>query len=80
MEPLTIVSVGRLAKEKNWALLLRATQSAIKDHPSLLRLVIIGGGEEKDHLMDFSQRLEILEKVDFIGSIPPEKKTVLKGF
>ena len=36
-----VISVGRLASEKNWSILLDAAAFALKDHPEI-RLVLIG--------------------------------------
>jgi len=67
-----MISVGRLAQEKNWDLLLRATAIALKDHPNL-RLVLLGDGPDRDDLEDLALDLGIKGRVDFIGKVPFEE-------
>lgn len=64
-----LISVGRLAKEKNWHMLLEAVARAIgkREHT---RLVVIGDGEERQALEDHATDLNIADKVEFIGIIP----------
>jgi glycosyltransferase involved in cell wall biosynthesis len=64
-----LVSVGRLAREKNWELLFEAFQKALHRHPSA-RLLVIGGGEEQERLQSFCAGLAIEGQVTFTGSVP----------
>lgn len=64
-----LVSIGRLAKEKNWETLLAATQQVMESHPDV-RLVIIGEGDDRDDLEEYAQELGIARRVEFTGKIP----------
>ncbi len=64
-----LISVGRLAPEKNWDTLLRALAQAYEKHPEL-RLVLIGDGPAKESLQVLSSELGIAERVTFTGSLP----------
>ena len=64
-----IVSIGRLAPEKNWKTLLHAVAKVHQEHPNL-RLVLIGGGPEKDALQELAAELGIAERVTFTGKLP----------
>ncbi|MDX9992018.1 MAG: glycosyltransferase [Anaerolineales bacterium] len=66
-----MISVGRLAIEKNWALLLEATALALQNQPDL-RLVLLGDGSERPALESLAAELGIQERVDFMGAIPFE--------
>lgn len=67
-----MISIGRLAKEKNWDLLLRATAISLNNHPNL-RLVLLGDGPERRDLEDTAVELEISDRVDFVGEVPFEE-------
>jgi glycosyltransferase involved in cell wall biosynthesis len=64
-----MISVGRLAKEKNWTLLLEAASFALEKHPDL-RLVLLGDGPDRQDLEVFAAELGIAGRVDFMGSVP----------
>jgi glycosyltransferase involved in cell wall biosynthesis len=64
-----MISIGRLAQEKNWRTLLKATALVIQDYP-VLRLVILGDGPERNNLQHFSSKLGISDNVSFIGEVP----------
>lgn len=64
-----LVSMGRLAIEKNWPVLLQSIQKIYPKHPDI-RLVIIGDGPEKSALQEQAAELGIAERVNFIGEIP----------
>jgi glycosyltransferase involved in cell wall biosynthesis len=65
---IVMISVGRLASEKNWELLLQATALVRKDYPSF-RLVLVGDGPERKSLEDLAKELGIRKYVTFIGSL-----------
>ena len=67
-----MISIGRLAKEKNWETLLQATAISLTDHPNL-RLVLLGDGPQRKELEDLAVQLGIGERVTFIGEVPFEK-------
>ena len=63
-----MVSIGRLAKEKNWETLLRAAAMTFRDHPEL-RLVLIGDGPDKERLQQLATELGISKRVTFTGEL-----------
>jgi glycosyltransferase involved in cell wall biosynthesis len=64
-----LISVGRLAKEKNWHILLDAAAEVMSTLPDA-RLVIMGEGEERHSLEDQARQLGIAERVELPGAIP----------
>jgi 1,2-diacylglycerol 3-alpha-glucosyltransferase len=71
-DDLVMISVGRLAQEKNWLVLLDAAQMALQDHPKL-RIVLIGDGPQRDELEEYIEEIGIEERVDFLGKVPFEE-------
>jgi 1,2-diacylglycerol 3-alpha-glucosyltransferase len=65
---IVMISVGRLAPEKNWGLLLQATALVLKDYPRF-RFVLVGDGPERKGLEDLAKELGIRKSVTFIGSL-----------
>ena len=63
-----IVTVGRLTKQKNQSLLIRAFANIQKDFPDY-ELYIYGDGEQKENLIALSESLNIGNKVHFEGNI-----------
>lgn len=63
-----MVSVGRLAPEKNWPLLLQATALVLKDFPKF-RLVLIGDGQDRNNLEGLAKELGIRRRVTFTGAL-----------
>lgn len=72
-DTVTVISIGRLALEKNWEVLLRSFQAVVRDEASLLRLVVIGDGEERESLEGLCVKLGIHAHVEFVGSVSPDK-------
>lgn len=64
-----LISVGRLAAEKNWETLLRAFAKIYPEHPDT-RLVLIGDGPSKEELQSLAVELGVGERVTFTGSLP----------
>jgi 1,2-diacylglycerol 3-alpha-glucosyltransferase len=64
-----MISIGRLAKEKNWDLLLQATAFSLKEH-SNLRLVLLGDGPDRQNLENMAAELGIKDRVTFVGKVP----------
>jgi glycosyltransferase involved in cell wall biosynthesis len=64
-----IISVGRLAEEKNWGTLLQAFALALKEQPDL-HLVLVGDGPQSQALRQLVGELGITEHVLFTGSVP----------
>jgi glycosyltransferase involved in cell wall biosynthesis len=67
-----MISIGRLAKEKNWELLLQAASQVINEFPDL-RVVLLGDGPEREALTRLAAKLGIRERVNFMGEIPFEE-------
>jgi 1,2-diacylglycerol 3-alpha-glucosyltransferase len=67
-DDIVLVSMGRLAMEKNWQNVLQAAQKVHRDHPEM-RLVIIGDGPEKSELQELAAELGIAERVTFTGEL-----------
>ncbi|MQC26293.1 MAG: glycosyltransferase family 4 protein [Chloroflexi bacterium] len=68
-DDIIIVSVGRLASEKNWPTLLEAVAKVHPKHPKL-RLVIIGDGPDSRKLKKMPKKLGIADRVNFLGKLP----------
>ena len=68
-EHTTLVSIGRLAEEKNWKTLLRAMAQVCKQHEDL-RLLLIGEGPQHSELEKYAQKLGLDGKVIFTGLVP----------
>jgi len=64
-----LISVGRLASEKNWETLLHAFAKVYPAHQNL-RLVLLGDGPARESLEALAAELGIAERVSFMGSIP----------
>lgn len=64
-----LISVGRLAPEKNWDTLLRAFSKAHVEHPNL-RLVLIGDGTARQSLETLASELGVADRVTFTGALP----------
>ena len=64
-----LVSIGRLAMEKNWKTLLSASAVAMQKNQKV-RLILIGDGPQKEELKKYAQELGIAERVHFSGLIP----------
>lgn len=71
-DDIVLISVGRLAKEKNFETLLQAGAIVMKERPHV-RLVIVGGGLESKALADLARELGIADQVTFTGSVPYEE-------
>ncbi|MBE0669224.1 MAG: glycosyltransferase family 4 protein [Anaerolineales bacterium] len=64
-----MISIGRLAPEKNWDTLLKAAKIVREDHPDL-RVVLIGDGPARSDLEDLASELGIADHVMFTGEVP----------
>lgn len=64
-----LISVGRLAKEKNWGRLLEAVSEVI-DTRKEVRLVILGDGPHRKALTQTARELGISGRVEFAGKVP----------
>jgi 1,2-diacylglycerol 3-alpha-glucosyltransferase len=64
-----LISVGRLAPEKNWDTLLRAFANVHAKHPGV-RLVLIGDGNARQGLEALASELGITDWITFTGALP----------
>ena len=64
-----LISVGRLAPEKNWDTLVRAFAKVHEKHPET-RLVLIGDGTARSSLEELAAELGVSERVTFTGAVP----------
>jgi 1,2-diacylglycerol 3-alpha-glucosyltransferase len=67
-DKLVLISVGRLAEEKNWHTLLKAAAPVLKRHPQTL-LAIIGDGDDRKALAEEVHKLDIDSQVEFVGLV-----------
>ena len=65
----TFIYIGRLSREKNLSVLLRAVSRLTKDHKDL-KLVIIGMGPEERRILSIIDQLCLRQNVIFVGTIP----------
>lgn len=62
----SIISIGRLTKQKNFSFLIEAFKEISKKYPNL-NLFILGDGEEKSKLKSLIQKFNLKDKVYLIG-------------
>ena len=61
-----IIGIGRFTRQKNFLLLVRAFKQILTKY-SNYHLILLGEGEEKDLLIKEVKKLEIQDKVSFLG-------------
>lgn len=71
-EEKVLISIGRLAEEKNWRTLLSAVAQAMSQNPNI-RLVILGDGPEREAYQAYAKELGVAEQVTFTGLVPFEE-------
>ncbi|HWQ69201.1 MAG TPA: glycosyltransferase [Patescibacteria group bacterium] len=64
-----LLYVGRLAREKNLELLLRAVHSVTRVVPDIT-LLVVGEGDEQHSLQQLAAHLGIADHVRFVGPVP----------
>lgn len=67
-----IVSVGRLAEEKNTSFLINAHSKLVKEH-SNIKLLIVGDGPDKEKYEKEAQDLNISKNIIFTGKVSWEE-------
>ena len=72
-----LISVGRLAKEKNFSFLINSYKRINDLYPNT-RLVIVGHGPEKEALANQCEKLDIKDKVIFTGTLTKEE--IIKAY
>jgi teichuronic acid biosynthesis glycosyltransferase TuaC len=73
--PSSLVTVGHLVARKRHADVLRALAVLAPRHPRL-RYTIIGDGPERGALETLAGRLEVSERVEFLGQLNPDETLV----
>lgn len=68
-DEIIFVSVGRLAEEKNFRLLLQAMQIVLQRQPHG-RLALIGDGPAQKELESLCKQWGIADRVEFVGRVP----------
>lgn len=68
-----LLFVGELSHRKNLILLLRALGSLSPSLRSAFHLTVIGGGDEKERLLQETERLGLEAYVDYKGVLPMEQ-------
>lgn len=71
-DDLVLISIGRLALEKNWSTLLVAVAQVIAQH-SQVRFVLLGDGSERESLEAQAADLGIADRVELTGNVPFEQ-------
>ncbi len=66
---IVLISIGRLAQEKNWPTLIQAIKKVYRKHRKI-RLVLIGDGPERESLNELVAELGIANRVTFTGKVP----------
>jgi glycosyltransferase involved in cell wall biosynthesis len=66
---IVLLSIGRLAKEKNWERLLEAVAIVMSKHDDI-RLALIGDGPYRAALEKYAASLGVADKVMFVGRVP----------
>ena len=67
-----LISVGRLAKEKNWETMLSAAKIVLEQRTGI-KLVIIGDGPYREKLEKITEKAGIARNVEFVGKVPFEQ-------
>ena len=71
-DPPRLLCLGRLVAEKGFDLALTAFATILNRFPCT-RLVIAGDGAERENLQKQMTELGLLNSIEFLGSVPPEK-------
>lgn len=71
-----LLSVGRLCKQKNQKIIIKAFSIFLQKHPNY-KLILIGHGPDEEELRNFSIKLNIQKKVLFKGWIENPKNFFL---
>jgi len=71
-QPPVIISVGQLVEKKGFSYLLQAA-SIVQSRDGEFRLVIVGEGPMREDLMRRAAGLQLRERVEFVGELPPQQ-------
>lgn len=73
-ETFTLLSLGRIAKEKSIDFSIKCFAKFLKDYPSIdTKMVIVGKGPGEDELKALVKELDIADKVVFTGPCSPDE-------
>ena len=61
-----IIGIGRLTRQKNFLLLINAFKKILIKYPNY-HLILLGEGEQKQILKEEAKKLEIQDKISFLG-------------
>lgn len=75
----TILSIGRLSKQKNFSLLLEAFDLVKKQTEARVKLVILGEGEKRDELELIINKLNLNDDVIMPGFVSNPEEHMLKS-
>lgn len=67
-----LLSVGRLAPQKDFPTMLRAMRHIAIQRPDAL-LAIVGDGPDRPELESLAQRLGLMDRVSFLGAVPADE-------
>ncbi len=67
-----LLYVGRIAREKNLTMLLRAFKTVSATHPNA-RLLLVGGGPAAGETRRFAAQLGLDSKLEFVGMLPRDR-------
>lgn len=68
LDPMRILCVGRLHREKGFDLVIQAFVNLVSRYPSL-RLTIVGGGPERAVLEELASSLGLSQSIEFVGEV-----------
>lgn len=68
--PIGLLTVGRVDREKNPLLLIRALATLNRDHPDRYRVTWVGTGPMRDEVLAFARELGVDHLVDLPGFVP----------
>jgi len=72
-----LLGVGRFGPEKNFALLLRTFAKVCRQRE--MRLIMLGDGEERDELERLTRKMDMQNRVDFVGFEENPYKYMARG-
>lgn len=73
-----LLYVGRIAREKNLVMLLKAFSSVAQRHPDS-RLVLVGNGPALAETEEFARELGVRDRVEFAGMLPRKEIDPIYG-
>jgi 1,2-diacylglycerol 3-alpha-glucosyltransferase len=71
-----LISVSRLSREKNIEFILKAVQDLRLRTDEPFKLVMVGEGNDRQHIEELIKHLDLANHVLLVGSVPPEEVSV----